>query len=341
MTAVMQRATVTGNSTRWVQLLVAAVWAVVLGLVSGLACVGVRLGFRFLQWVFVQRTSLLPEAAASLSPIHRAMVPVLGAVFATGVLAAARRWSRSEQFEDYVEAVRFENGRIPFGSTLWRTVSSAFSVATGAAIGREGSMIQFAAAVTSWVARVSGVKAATLSRQVAYGAAAALAAAYQAPVAGVFFALEIILGEWMWSETPNLLLAAMAGWLVSHLLLGGGPLFAVAGNFSRQGLLWTLPLAAALGTLSPVYIWLLRSLNRSRNLPAPLLWSGAMVGLLSVAHPAVWGNGDVALTHTLSSAPVASGIATLLLFGLWQLLLVSVLGQWAVFSRQRCSLERL
>ncbi len=315
-TMVMGDETVRVDATRRPRHVMAAGWAIVLGLVSGLACVGVRLGFRVLQWVFVQRTTLLPEAAAGLSPVHRALVPVLGAVLAMAVIAAARRWSRSKPFTDYVEAVRFENGDIPFGSTLWRTVSSAFSVATGAAIGREGSMIQFAAGVTSWVARISGVKAATLSRQVAYGAAAAVAAAYQAPVAGVFFALEIILGEWVWAEMPNLLLAATAGWLVSHFLLGGSPLFAVAKTFSTQGLLWTLPLAAILGALSPGYNWLLRSLNRSRRLPLPLLWSGAVVGLLSVFHPAVWGNGDVALTRTLASAPVVSTITTVLLFRL-------------------------
>ena len=297
--------------------LTAALWAVVLGSASGLACVAVRLLFRVLQWAFLRQTTLLPEAAASLSPLHRAVVPLLGAACATAVVLAAKRWSSSKHFEDYVEAVRLENGRIPFGSTLWRTVSSAFSVATGAAVGREGSMIQFATAVTSWLASHSGVKTATLSRQVAYGAAAAVAAAYQAPLAGVFFALEIVIGEWEWLEVPNLLLAATAGWFVSHHLLGGGgPLFAVAESFTAKGLLWTLPLALILGALGPAYQVMLRSLDWSRKLPAPLLWSGIIVGLLSVFHPAVWGNGDVALLGTLSRAPVISGVAMLLLFRL-------------------------
>ena len=72
-------------------------------------------------------------------------------------------------------------------------------------------MIRFATAVTSWLVSRSGIKTATLSRQVAYGAAAAVAAAYQAPLAGVFFALEIVIEEGEWLEVPNLLLAATAG----------------------------------------------------------------------------------------------------------------------------------
>ena len=86
-------------------------------------------------------------------------------------------------------------------------------------------MIQLAAAVTSWVGEHSPVPMIPLSRQVACGAAAAIAAAYQAPIAGVFFAMEIVLGEWLWEETPRLALASCAGWLASRTFLGGGPLF--------------------------------------------------------------------------------------------------------------------
>src|SRR5258708_22002829 len=109
------------------------------------------------------------------------------------------------RFEEYVEAVRLRDGRIPLLSTIWRTASSAFSVATGAAIGREGSMIQFAAAISSWVGERSPLQNLSLSRQLAYGAAAAVAAAYQAPIAGIFFVTEIVLGGWAWTDIPTLL----------------------------------------------------------------------------------------------------------------------------------------
>lgn len=312
----MERTTMTLKAKGQTRSVLGGVWAVVLGFVSGLACVAVRLSFRVLQWVFLRQTTLLPTAAASLSSLHRVLVPMMGAICASVTVLAAQRWSGGKHSEDYVEAVRLENGRIPFKPTLWRTVSSAFSVATGAAVGREGSMIQFATAITSWLASRSGVTAATVSRQVMYGAAAAVAAAYQAPIAGVFFALEIVLGEWAWAEIPNLLLAATAGWFVSSHLLGGGPLFAVTHDFEAMGLLWTVPLAIVLGALGPAYQILLRSLDWSRRLPAPLLWSGMTVGVLSVSHPAVWGNGDAALLSTLSPTPIVSSVAMLLLFRL-------------------------
>ena len=290
--------------------------AVLLGLVSGLACVGVRLAFRMLQWLFVRHTGMLPGAAAQLSGVHRALVPIVGALLATAVLFAARRWSRGAAFSEYVEAVRFDEGRIPFASTAWRTASSAFSVASGAAVGREGSMIQFATAVTSWCGERLGFRDVALARKVSYGAAAAVAAAYQAPLAGVFFVLEIVLGEWQRAEVPALLLASVSGWLVSRVLLGGGPLFVVPAHLSWAGVIWTVPLALLLGGLGPAYQRLLRSLTFLRRLPVPLLWGALAVGLLSIVNPAVWGNGDVALLGTLQRAPLVSSVVAVLLFRL-------------------------
>ncbi|MCU1251180.1 MAG: Chloride channel core, partial [Edaphobacter sp.] len=141
-------------------------WAVVLGAASGSACVAVRLFFRLLQWVFVQQTGMLPIAAATLPPARRILTPMIGAALATLVLWMMRRSAPDLRFEEYVEAVRLRDGRIPLLATVWRTASSAFSVATGAAIGREGSMIQFAAAISSWVAERSPLRNLSLSRQV-------------------------------------------------------------------------------------------------------------------------------------------------------------------------------
>jgi CIC family chloride channel protein len=293
--------------------LLALAGALVVGLASGLACVGVRLFYRGLQWIFVGHAGMLPEAAAALSGGRRMLTPVLGAVAATLVLWAVRRWAGASPFVEYVEAVRFEEGRVPFAATAWRTLSSAFSVASGAAIGREGSMIQFATAVSAWVGALRPLQGTPLTRLVAYGAAAAVAAAYQAPFAGALFAMEIVLGRWIWAELPPLLLASGAGWWMSSLLLGDGPLFAVhtAHLFCWQAL-WSLPLALLLGALGPVYQALLRSLRFSARWPLALVWGGVVVGALSLVHTEVWGNGDVALLQVLGSSAALGSMAAVL-----------------------------
>jgi CIC family chloride channel protein len=284
-------------------------WAIVLGAASGSACVAIRLVLRLLQWVFLQQAGMLPIVAATLPPTRRILTPIIGAALATLVVWMMRSSAADLRFEEYVEAVRFRNGRIPLLSTVWRTASSAFSVATGAAIGREGSMIQFAAAISSWVGERSPLRNLSLSRQVAYGAAAAVAAAYQAPIAGIFFVTEIVLAEWAWSDLPQLLLASSTGWLISRLLLGAGPLFPVRGSLPMtHDLLWVLPLALVLGAVGPAYQKLLYFSGAAKHLPFALLWSGLAVGVLSLIEPKVWGNGDAALLGILQNKMMLVGI---------------------------------
>jgi CIC family chloride channel protein len=310
-TATVTRVEATKSAiTGWLTL---AAWAALLGAVSGSACVAIRLFFRLLQWMFVQQTGMLPVAAAALTPGRRILTPIIGAALATLVVWVMRGSTSGLYFEEYVEAVRLKNGQIPFLATAWRTASSAFSVATGAAIGREGSMIQFAAAITSWVGKRTPVRNLSLARQVAYGAAAAVAAAYQAPIAGVFFAAEIVLGEWAWSDASPLLLASASGWIVSRLVLSAGPLFPVAGRLLvTPDLLWVLPLAVFLGAFGPAYQKLLRLSRAASRLPLALLWSGVAIGLLALIAPEVWGNGDAALIGILQNRTTLLGVIGLL-----------------------------
>jgi CIC family chloride channel protein len=314
----MTTATVTNVSvtehvaTSW---LASAGWAIVLGAASGGACVAIRLFFRVLQWFFVQQTGMLPIVAATLPPGRRVLTPIIGAALATLVVWMMRRWAPDLHFEEYVEAIRLRNGRIPLLSTVWRTASSAFSIATGAAIGREGSMIQFATAISSSLGERSPLPNLSLSRQAAYGAAAAIAAAYQAPIAGIFFVIEIVLGEWAWSDIPPLFLASSTGWLISRLLLGAGPLFPVSGSPQiTHDLLWVLPLALVLGAAGPAYQKLLHLSGAAKRLPLALLWSGLAVGVLALIEPKVWGNGDAALLGILQNKTMLLGIFSVFAF---------------------------
>ena len=281
-----------------------ALWALAIGLVSGLGCVALRLSYQGLQWLFTGHGGLLPAAASALPLWRRALTPILGSAAASFVIWLSRRFQRDERFSEYVEAVRLDNGRIAFVPTCWRTLSAAFSVATGASVGREGSMIQFAAALSSLLR----------PQFVACGVAAAVAAVYQAPIAGVFFAIEIVTGQVVWSELPCLLISAFASIAVSRPILGGGPIFAIRApvTFSFPGL-WLVALAAVLlGALGPVYHRLIRSMQFAGKWPFALLWSGALVGLLSLNRAEVWGNGDRALLDVLQSSPAVNAILILL-----------------------------
>lgn len=287
------------------------VWtAIVIGAISALAASLVRLSFRWLQWLFTGSAADAPVAAFGLGPWRRALTPVAGALLASGVLWLhgwqLRRAGRKQRpYVEYVLAVRRRSGVIPLRPNLWRTLSAASSVSSGAAVGREGSMIQFAAAVAStavrrWRIGGAGVSGAFL---VACGVAGGVTVAYHAPLAAVFFAAEIVLGGIAWRQLPLLALAAGAGLAVSAPLLGYRPLYPVHAELAMDRALALLPvLAVVCGLLGPAYQWLLHAASVLRRLPAALLWSGALVGLVSLLDARVWGNGDVALRAALGVA---------------------------------------
>jgi chloride channel protein, CIC family len=304
------------GAARWA--LRAAVEAAAIGALSGLAAAAVRLFFRLLQWCVIGHAGMLPVAAEALPLWRRALTPALGGIAAMMVTFLVRRAAPRLHAAEYVEAVRFEEGRISLPATLWRTVSSAFSVATGAPIGREGSMIQFAAAVVSFAGQRLRRLQLPLQDLVACGVAAGVSAAYQAPAAGVFFALEIVLGRFAWRTVAWLTVAAFAGEAASRIVLRGGPLYAVCGPtaVSVKCLAAAVALAALLGVLGPVYLWLLRSLRSAQHIPFPMLWSGAAAGAASLLTTRVWGNGDTALLSVLQAHPAFGALALVLVLRL-------------------------
>ena len=297
-----------------------ALAAVVMGAVSALAAALVRLGFSHLEWVFTGSTAAPPVAGAHLVAWRRALTPALGGLLAKAVTAIRRRHAHRlgrepRPYVEYVEAVRHKGGVVPMVPNCWRTAGAAFSIATGAAVGREGSMIQFAAAVASWcgcrlkdwfAGRDPGELCDPLDLRllVAFGVAGGVTAAYNAPAAAVFFTAEIVLGAIEWRELPLLGLAAAAGRLATGPILGWERLYpARVGLDGQWGSLVLLPLlAVAFGLCGPAYQALIRSLRAARALPLALVASGLLVGLLSVHDPRVWGNGDLGLSAALGRA---------------------------------------
>ncbi len=288
--------------------------AVVLGAVSALAAAVVRLGFSHLEWIFTGSMAAPPVAAAHLAHWRRAVVPAVGALLATGV-TALRRWRahrlgrEPRPYVEYVEAVRHGGGIIPLLPNCWRTLGAAFSIASGASVGREGSMIQFAAAIASLCGdrlrrRSKGIDPLDLRLLVAFGVAGGVTVAYNAPLAAIFFAAEIVLGAVQWRELPLLALAAGAGQLVSGPLLGWARLYPTHVSLQPEGwhLAWLPVFAVLFAVAGPVYQRLIRSLTATQGWPLALVWAGVLVGLLSMRDPRVWGNGDLGLSAALGHA---------------------------------------
>ena len=154
---------------------------------------------------------------------------------------------------------------------------------------------------------------------VAFGTAAAVASVYQAPLAGAFFALEIVfgvkaVGREAFIQVPALLVASGAGALMSSLFLGSKPLFAMTKPIEftwHDGL--PIAIGAILaGALGPAYFRMIEGLRFLKKWTLALLWSAVVVGLFSCVRPETWGNGDSGVLEVMHGL-VPLQVATLIL----------------------------
>jgi CIC family chloride channel protein len=275
----------------------------------------------------------LVAAAAVLPPWQRVLVPLLGGAACGLLMWAGQRWLRRARGPEYMEAVRIGDGRLPLAPNLIRTAASLLGVSGGITIGREGTMIQFAAVVASLIGRAGRVAAAQQRLIVACGAAAGFAAAYHAPIAGTLFVAEIILGGLPLHEIGAVLVAAVIGELTTQTLFATGPLYLAHAvpAVSFVDLLDACLLGLLAGGAGPLLLWLLDSSRRFyqehvKALPLRMALAGLAIGLLSLLSPAVWGNGYSLVQSFLVDPWTLGAVAWILLLRLLAVSLASAAG---------------
>ena len=272
--------------------------AAVVGAVSSVAVEGFRQCMYLIMNLYSDHAEHLVVAARSLPVWERGLIPPVAAVLGGLMMWAGQRWIKRPRGPEYMEAVRVGNGQLPLAPNLVRTTSSLVAVSGGITIGREGTMIQFAALISSIIGRIGRADTAHQRLVVACGAAAGFAAAYHAPIAGTLFVAEIILGGLQLREIAAVLVAAVIGELTTQSLFATGPLYLAHAvppvNF--LDLLDASLLGVMAGLLGPLFLWLLDSSRRAWQarvnwLPLRMGLAGVLIGALSLIRPEVWGNG--------------------------------------------------
>ncbi|MBS0389410.1 MAG: chloride channel protein, partial [Proteobacteria bacterium] len=273
-------------------------WAALTGFLGALASVAFREGIRLFERLLTGEVGGLVGAASALPDWRRVVTPVVGGIAAGLVLHLGARLLGRRRSIDYMEAVVVSDGAIAARPTLVRTLSSLFTIGSGGSIGREGPMVQLAALLGSKLGFLSHAPVPRRRLLVSCGAAAGIAAAYNAPIAGALFVAEIVLGSIAMESFGPLLVASVTANVTIHRFLGYGPVFAVP--HVEFGANWELfvygLLGVVLGHLAPSFLGLIEmTKERVAKLRAPayvkLGVGGLVVGLISVLYPQVWGNG--------------------------------------------------
>ncbi len=254
----------------------------------------------------VQRTGDVVEVAQMLPWWQRLIVPAAGGVVAGLVLYWGLQLVGNQGASNILEVVVSGNGRLPMRTALVKAFSSLISIATGASIGREGSITQMSATVASKLGQVAKWPPYRLRLLVACGAAAGLAAPYNAPIAGSLFAAQVVLGSFAMNLFGPLVFSAVIATMVSRYFFGIKPFYEVPNyDFTYISQLpWFVVLGVTSGFLSAGFLKLLRwSEEGFAKLKLPIYWrlglSGFVAGALAIQIPEVWGNGYGAITRIL------------------------------------------
>ena len=292
--------------------------ATVTGVLAALAVAVFRHSMYLLEWLFLSNESgSLVNAAAALSPWRRALTPALGGLAAGVLLWGWQRMTaqRPHAPTDYMEALETGDGQFDYGASLVKSLASLLVVASGSAIGREGAMILLAALAASFFAQRCTPKS-EWKLWIACGAAAGMASAYHAPLAGSLFIAEILFGTLMLASLGPVVIAAVALLTTRLLSPGANTLYDVHLSEMLTAVDYFLIVGVGLlaGVCGPLLMWLMAASHRlflrlKLSPPWQLALGGLIVGLLSLLTPKVWGNGYSVVQAFLQSPPLLSVIA--------------------------------
>jgi CIC family chloride channel protein len=250
---------------------------------------------------------------------RRVFIPILGSLGTGFFLYRYFPNARGSGIPQTKTALFVRDGYISLRTVIGKFSMCSVTLASGLALGREGPSVQVGAGIASVLGRRLGLSTASVKALVPVGAAAALAAAFNTPVAAVLFSLEEVMGDMHAPVLGSIVLSSATSWMVLHLLLGDEPLFHVPAyqlvhpvEFAVYALL-----GLAGGLVSAAFVKLLLWQRRwFQALPASTRWwipvtGGVTVGILGWFVPDVMGVGYGAVGQALNGHMVLGTMALL------------------------------
>lgn len=266
------------------------VLSIIIGVIVGLTVVA------FILLTGRLATRMYPPGGAAW---RRVLVPVLGTLVSGYLLFRYFPNARGSGIPQAKFALFIQDGYISLRTVLGKFVACSISLASGIALGREGPSVQIGAGIASVLGRRFGLGKANVKALLPVGAAAALAAAFNTPIAAVLFSLEEILGDLHAPVLASVVLSSATSWMVLHLILGDQPLFHVPayrlvnplefGIYAVLGVIGGLASVCFVKLLLKLRIWF-------RQLPASTVWlqptaGGLLMGIFGLFMPEVLGVG--------------------------------------------------
>jgi len=305
--------------------------ATTIGLLTGVAAIALRWMISWVQWLFFDQAGRFFEVFTPLPEwVPLVLAPAVGMVVVSWMV---RRWAPEAQGHGIPEvqfAVRQRGGRIRPRVAIVKALGSAISIGSGGSVGREGPIVQIGSSLGSTVGQVAGLGANEVRIMVAAGAGAAIGGTFSAPIAGVLFAMEVILGGFASRSFGLVVVSSVAATAVVQSALGTEPSFSLVEQFTLVSN-WEFALYLGLGVITGivalVYVWMVYRTEELFELWAIPFWAKALLGGLAVGvigafgSPHIFGIGHEGVELALAGA---LGVATMAMLVILKMLATSI-----------------
>ncbi|MBC8426106.1 chloride channel protein, partial [bacterium] len=274
--------------------------AAVVGLLGGLCAVGFREFIHFVQEQAWQMPAFTLDGIRSQPWWMVVLVPATGGLVVGSIIRLFAREAKGHGVPEVIEAVMLHGGRIRPRVVIAKMIASGVCIGTGGAVGREGPIVQIGAAMGSTLGQWLNMGERRVRTLVGCGAAAGIAATFNAPIAGVIFAAEVILGDFALASLTPIVVSSVAATVVGHLFLGDVPAFVVPtyALADPRELFAYVFLGVVAGLVALAFI---RILYKSEGfwdgplgrIPGPVraMLGGAIIGVVALRYPEIMGVG--------------------------------------------------
>jgi len=297
------------------------VLAVAVGGLGGLGAVVFRALIALVQHVAWGPEEFSSDLVRAHSGMWIVLAPAIGGLAIGPLIYYFAREAKGHGVPEVMEAVALRSGTIRPRLVFIKCLASAITIGSGGSVGREGPIVQIGSALGSTIGQWLSLSGRRLKTLVGCGAAAGIAATFNAPIAGALFAVEVILGDFGVVQFSPIVISSVVATVVSRYFLGDTPAFVVPQYqmVSAWELLTYLVLGVVAGLVALAFVAFLYGLEDAfEALPLRPAWlitpvGGALVGVIGLFYPQAFGVGYESIEQALHGELALTLLATLLL----------------------------
>ena len=273
--------------------------AIVIGILAGFAAIGIRAMIKGISYLSFEGPGSVLENIMNAPWYIVVLAPIIGGLIVGPLIYFFAPEAKGHGVPEVMQAILLEGGRIRARVALIKALASAISIGTGGSVGREGPIIQIGSSLGSTVGQFFRVPSKRLKTMVGCGAAAGIAAAFNAPIAGALFAVEIILMDFAVAQFSPIVISSVMATVISHTFEGDFASFIVPKYelASPYELIFYFALGAGSGLISYLFIKMLYTFedvfDNKMSLPEyykPFI-GGIGIGLTALVFPQIMGVG--------------------------------------------------